>query len=172
MRKCVLQRLQALWQVAPPGSTSVTKACVNLPQAGGLVLRARLCPAFFPLEVAGTGASGHFLPRGFCSRPSVSSRRLLLLFSVVLPSAHPPKTPGGHPSASPTFSRHGPLAALIDPSQGMCPRPSTSLLLLGPGHHSSRPGSLQQLPNRSAWPQAPSPLIHSPHCSQRALSKL
>lgn len=62
MRKCVLQTLQALWQVAPPGSTSGTKACVNLPQAGGLVLRAWLCPAFFPLEVAGTGASGHLLP--------------------------------------------------------------------------------------------------------------
>lgn len=60
-----LYLLQARWQVAPAvlefTPASVTKASVTLTKDSGLVLRGQMCPAFFPLEFAGTGTSGYFL---------------------------------------------------------------------------------------------------------------
>lgn len=128
-------------------SASVSKARVTLPRASGFVSPAQMCPAFFPSEVAGTGARGHFLPERFLQQTQCllqAASASVLSGTAICP---PPKNTRESPLClMPTFSRRGPLPALIDPSPWMCLRPSTSLLLLCPGHHSSSRGSLQQPP--------------------------
>ena len=135
----------------------------------------------FPVELWMLGRVAIFSPQGVCNRPSASARHVLLPSPAVCPSAQPPKT---HvplhvlhvplpPRLPPTFSCCGSSAPVFDPSQCTCPGPSISSRLSGPGHRvPCQDLSAAASSNCSAWPQAPSPRIHFPRCSQSELSKL